>query len=256
MRKTLASIVAAFAFVLLALPAAAIDDITIPLTTVVRGAEGESFLLAEAPTGTDAGCEAVVSATAHNNESIHIGNDLIVASGGNQVVLSDVESATGKVTTASGTLVLGDTVTVTLVLGQADEGRPRSVFSGGMTVTVSCIPDETTTTTTTPETTTTTAPETTTTTEAITTTTSTTMPETTTTTVPPFTSSSVLGTTTTTLPVTTSSVLGTSTTTIPPVTGSTLPFTGPEDVAGMAMAGAALLVLGGAIMAATREQSA
>ena len=247
MRRTLASIVAAFALVLLALPAAAIDDITIPLTTVVRGAEGESFLLAEAPTGADAGCEAVVSATAHNNESIHIGNDLIVASGGNQVVLSDVESANGKVTTANGTLVLGDTITVTLVLGQADEGRPRSVFSGGMTVTVSCTPDETTTTT---------APETTTTTEAITTTTSTTLPETTTTTVPPVTSSSVLGTTTTTLPVTASSVLGTSTTTIPPVTGSTLPFTGPEDVAGMAMAGAALLVLGGAIMAATREQSA
>ncbi len=145
-RRTLASVVAAFAFVLLALPAVAIDDITIPLTTVVRGAEGESFLLAEVPTGGEAGCEAVVSATAHNNESVHLGNDLIVASGGNQVVLVDVESATGKVTTADGTLVLGDTITVTLVLGQADEGRPRSVFSGGATVTVSCIPEETTTT--------------------------------------------------------------------------------------------------------------
>jgi predicted extracellular nuclease len=254
-RRTLASIVAAFAFVLLALPAAAIDDITIPLTTVVRGAEGESFLLAEVATGSDAGCEADVWATAQNNESVHIGNDLIVSSGGGQVLLSDVESAIGKVTTANGTLVLGDTITVTLVLGQADEGRPRSVFSGGMTVTVSCIPDETTTTTTIPETTTTTAPETTTTTEAITTTT-TTLPETTTTTVPPFTSSSVLGTTTTTLPVTTSSVAGTSSTTVPPVTGSTLPFTGPEDVAGLAMAGTALLLLGGAIMAATREQNA
>jgi predicted extracellular nuclease len=253
-RKTLASIVAAFSLVMLALPAVAIDDITIPLTTVIRGAEGESFLLAEAPTGSDVGCEAAVSATAHNNESIHIGNDLIVASGGNQVVLADVESAVGKVTNANGTLVLGDTITVTLVLGQADEGRPRSVFSAGMTVTVSCIPDETTTTTTLPETTTT-VPETTTTTEAVTTTT-TTLPETTTTTVPPFTSSSVLGTTTTTLPVTTSSVLGTSTTTVPPVTGSTLPFTGPEDVAGLAMAGTALLVLGGAIVVATREQNA
>jgi hypothetical protein len=106
-RRTLASIVAAFAFVLLALPAAAIDDITIPLTTVVRGAEGESFLLAEVATGSDAGCEAVVSATAHNNESVHIGNNLIVASGGNQVVLADVESAVGKVTSANGTLVSG-----------------------------------------------------------------------------------------------------------------------------------------------------
>jgi hypothetical protein len=232
--------VATFGVVLMALPAVAMHDITIPLTTVVRGAEGDTFLLAEAPTGHDAGCEAVVSATAHNNESVHIGNNLIVASGGSQVVLADVESAIGKVTSAQGTLLLGDTVSVTLVLGQADEGRPRSVFSGGVTVTISCIPDETTTTTTIPETTTTT----------------TTIPETTTTTVPPSTSSSVLGTTTTTLPVTTSSVLATTTTTVPPVTGSTLPFTGPEDVAGLAMAGTALLVLGGAIVAATREQHA
>jgi hypothetical protein len=255
-RKSLAAFVTAFGLVLFALPAMASQEIIIPIDTVVRGAEGDLVVLATMPTGADAGCEATVTATADNNESVHFGNDLIVSSGADQVVLSDVESEVGKHTVAGSTLVLGDTISVTLRLGPADEGRPRSVFSGGITVIAACIPQETTTTTvetttTTVETTTTTAPSTTTTSVV---TTATTTPETTTTT-QPTSSTSVLGTSTTTLPPVASTVDST-TTTIPAVTESTLPFTGPEDLAGLAMAGGALIVLGGAVVAAMRQQSA
>lgn len=47
----------------------------------------------------------------------------------------------------------------------------------------------------------------------------------------------------------------TTTSTVPPVTGSTLPFTGaPVETAGVAMAAAALLVLGGGVLMAAREK--
>lgn len=245
MRRTLAAAIAAFGLFLFAVPAMAMDPISIPLTTVVRGDEGEAFVLAEVPTGTEAGCEADVVATAGNNPSVHVGNNLIVSSGDGSVTLADVEREPNAVTSASGTLTLGDTVTVTLVLGPADPGRPISVFSGGITVTITCVPVETTTTT---VSTTTTTEATTTTTEA----TTTTMPTTTTT--PP--STTIVPNTTTTPPPGVSSTVLTTTTTVPPVTGSTLPFTGPEDMGGWAMAGGALILLGSALVLALRQADA
>ncbi len=226
--------------VVFALPAGAVEPIVIPVDTVVRGAEGEVYVLAEVATGSDAGCEAEVSAVSENNPSVHIGNDLIIASGDDSVVIDDVEASPGLVLSADGTLLLSDTIVVMVRLGPADEGRPNSIFSGGVTVSVTCIPQETTTTT--EATTSSTEEETTTTTMA--TTTSTEGPRevtTTTTTTPP---PSVLGTSTTTLP---------SSTTVPPVSGSTLPFTGPDQLAGTALAGGALILLGLAMMAAVRE---
>ncbi len=225
--------------VVFALPAGAIGPIEIPVDTVVRGAEGDVHVLAEVATGSEAGCEAEVSAVSENNPSVHLGNDLIIASGDDSVVIADVEASPGLVLSADGTLLLSDTIVVMVRLGPADEGRPNSIFSGGVTVTVTCIPQETTTTT--EATTSSTEEETTTTTEATTTTTGAREVTTTTTTTPPPT---VLGTSTTTLP---------SSTTVPPVSGSTLPFTGPDQLAGTALAGGALILLGLAMMAAVRE---
>ncbi|MDH5294666.1 MAG: hypothetical protein OEW91_13360 [Acidimicrobiia bacterium] len=220
----------------LALPVLAMEPLVIPVDTVVRGAEGEVHRLAEIPTGSEAGCVADVHAMSANNESVHVGNDLIVSSGGASVIIPDVESAPGATIEADGTLTLGESITVDVRLGPADPGRPGSVFSGGVTVTIKCRPVETTTTT---EATTTTTEATTTTTEATTTTT-----EATTTTTEPTT------TTTATPP---SSVLGTSTTTLPPVTASTLPFTGAGDLVPIGLAGAATVLLGVALLLSARS---
>lgn len=215
----------------LALPAGAVEPIVIPTDTVVRGQEGEVHLLGEVSTGSEAGCEAEVSAMAHNNNSVHVDNTLIVASGGAQVVVPDVEAQPGIMVNADGALTLSDTITVMVQLGPADPGRPNSIFSGGVTVHVTCAPDTTSTTVAPTTTTTTTQP-----------TTTTTPPENNSaTTTPP----NVLGTSTTTLPG--------GSTTVPPVTGSTLPFTGPDRPIGTAMAGGSLLLLGLALMRAARE---
>jgi hypothetical protein len=225
------------AMMLFTLPAGAIEPIVISTDTVVRGSEGEIHVLVEVPTGDEAGCEAQVSATTHNNASVHVGNDLIVSSGDAAVVVSDVESAPGTAKSASGTLTLSDTLVVAVRLGPADEFRANSIFSGGVTVDVTCVA-VTTTTTTAEETTTTTARATTTSTRGDT------EQTTTTTTTPPPT---VFGSSTTTMPATTS---------VPPVSGSTLPFTGPDDLMGTAIAGGALLLLGVALMKAAREPQA
>lgn len=225
-----ATFMAIAAMMMFALPAGALEPIMISTDTVIRGAEGDVFVLAEVSTGDEAGCEAHVSVASHNNPSVHVGNDLIVSSGGGSVVVSDVESEPGVVKHADGTLTLGDTVVVSLRLGPPDEGRPNSIFSGGLTVDITCVPVETTTSTTQPTTTTVTTPPTS---GAVTTTTT-----------APSTSTSVLGTSTTTLPATTS---------VPPVSGSTLPFTGPGHLVGTGIAGAGLVLLGLALMMASRE---
>jgi hypothetical protein len=200
-------------------------SIGIPLDTVVRGAAGSEHVLASEEVPPDlVGSECRVAASAINQESIHPGNDLVISSNGDQLVLEDVEGEAFGERAVEGSLTLGVELTVTLVMG------PDGVFSAGMEVEVRCPTPETTTTTeptmttTTIDaaTTTTTAPETTTTvmvSETTTTTTETTVPETTTTMVPE--------TTTTTMPAATTT------------TDSTLPFTGVGSVtaAGVALVG-------------------
>jgi hypothetical protein len=227
------------------LPAFAATDISIPVDTIVRGNEGEITVLAQVSAADLAGCKATIEAVSHNNNSVHNGNDLLISSGGTTVVLADVEAVSLGSVTAGETLELGDTIVVSVRLGSPDAGRPMSVFSGGLTVQVTCAPVVTTTTTvastttSTDDTTTTTVSEETTTTDGPTTT----VVEQTTTTPP-----TVLGTSTTTLPD--------DSTTVPPVTGSTLPFTGPDDLAPMAVAGGAALLLGVALKRASREERA
>lgn len=95
------------------------EDSVIPLTTVSVPAEFQ---------GQD--CTAVSSG---NNSSIHPGNDLLVRSGGTEVVLPDVEAVAGPwVVNGVGTLVLGSEISVLLEMG------PDEFFSAGLVVTVDC----------------------------------------------------------------------------------------------------------------------
>lgn len=108
-------------------------EFSLPISTVVRSAEGSQTLLATVDVDPSAvGETASITAVAENQSSVHPGNDLVVASGGTEVVLEDVERAPGVETVADGTLTLGTTVTVTLVMG------PDEVFSAGITITIVC----------------------------------------------------------------------------------------------------------------------
>jgi LPXTG-motif cell wall-anchored protein len=129
----------------------------IPLDTVVRGAPGSEHLLAtEQVAPDDQGRECSVVVEGLNNESTHPNTDVLVRSGGSEVVALDVERVPDVRTEADGTIVLGTEISAFLRLG-AD-----GVFSGGLVVTFECAKPQPTTTTTTEKPTTTTVSTTTT----------------------------------------------------------------------------------------------
>ena len=184
------------------------------------------------------GQSCTVEALGNNNHSVHRDNNIVVSSV-NSVTLVDVEEFPNKDTMASGLLTMSDSVTFTLVMG------PDGVYSANFRVVFECQPEQTTTTTTVPETTTT-LPETTTTVPE----TTTTVPETTTTVPGSTTSTTVQVSTTSTVPDTTTTVVVGPTTTTP-TTSDTLPFTGVDSdqlaiVALLALgAGSGLVALSG-----------
>ncbi len=108
--------------------------ISIPVNTVIRGiGEGNTQELASENIDSETqGMDCRVVTFAENQGSVHPGNDLIVASGDNTVVLADVERAAGVTTEANQQLRLSDTVTVSLRMGEDD------VFSAGMDVYLKC----------------------------------------------------------------------------------------------------------------------
>ena len=231
--------------------------VDVELTTVVRGPEGSEHLLASQDVpAASRGRACSVRAVSHNQHSAHPGNDLVVASHGPAVVLRDVERAPFAVTVATGSLLLGPEVSVTLVMG------PDEVFSAGIVVELRCQPVETTTTTT-PETSTTdTTVQATTTSTAGTSTTdapTTTVPGETSTTGPSETTTTSMGDTTTTSGQTSTTGGSTSTSTPPQATStvsttpSTLPFTGVERN-GAALALTALAVGAAVVMLARRRR--
>ena len=116
-------------------------SLTIPLETVVFAPWFSNELLATEPVPTQfAGQSCEVAAISHNQESVHPESDLFVRSGGSEVVLLGVEDEPGGVVEASGQLVLGSEITVTLRLG------PDAVFSAGLDVVIDCAGQATTTT--------------------------------------------------------------------------------------------------------------
>ena len=117
--------------------------VEIPLGTVVRADPGAEVSLNSVAVPTElVGLECSVQSRSENNSSVHPGNDLVVTSGPESVVLSDVEGSAGKVTTATATVTLGDDIAVTLIMG------PDGVFSAGAraAIVLECIVPETTTT--------------------------------------------------------------------------------------------------------------
>ena len=116
-------------------PALAVDEIVIPVGTVVRAPEGSLTELASVRINPDdVGQTCLVTVTAENQSSVHPGNDLIIASNGSQVVAKDVEREPGAVTFATGLLTIPNIITVSLLMG------PDEVFSGGLVVTFDCTP--------------------------------------------------------------------------------------------------------------------
>jgi len=204
-------------------------SLTIPLETVVFAPWFSNELLATEPVPTQfAGQSCEVAAISHNQESVHPESDLFVRSGGSEVVLLGVEDEPGGVVEASGQLVLGSEITVTLRLG------PDAVFSAGLDVVIDCAGQATTTTI---EATTTTLAATTTTSE-VGSTSVTAPPEETTTTV----EDEVLGT------------VVTSTTVADEVEDlEVLPLTGSVDGAWAFLAGG-LLALGGILLVGSRRE--
>jgi uncharacterized repeat protein (TIGR01451 family) len=154
LKRILASLVTITALFVIGVPVASATAIEISLDTVVRADEGSTTVLATTDTPPDLiGMSCVGVAEAINQPSVHPGNDLIVASGDDSLVLKDVEREPNAVTTAEALLTLGPTVTVSLRMG-SDE-----IFSGGIVFTIGeCTPSVTTTT---EPSTTTTAPTTT-----------------------------------------------------------------------------------------------
>jgi LPXTG-motif cell wall-anchored protein len=120
----------------------AADIITIPASGVVRGEPGSTINVTTAAVPDDyVGADCVARVTGANNESVHQGNDLIVASGATSGVVADFESVASASVNASLPLTLGDTVTVSVRLGESSR-----ISSGGLTVVVDCTSTTVTTT--------------------------------------------------------------------------------------------------------------
>jgi hypothetical protein len=201
-------------------------SITIPLDTVVYIPYDSNRVLATEPVPQQfAGQSCSVSGISRNQDSVHPDNDLIVASGGSEVILENVEDEPGETLHAAGTLVLDSEVTVTLHMG------PDAVFSAGIDVIIDCAQVSPTTIATT-----TTAPAPTT--SEVVSTTVAPPPEETTTTA----ADEVLGT------VITSSTVATDIGDL-----EELPFTGPGDEA-LAFVAGGLLALGVILVVASRRE--
>lgn len=103
---------------------------TIPVTSYGSGAVGSEKVLAtkNVPNG-----EYKVHVAAENQGSIHPNTDMVVRSGNNTVVVTDIESVAFKKGTADGTLKVTDgKITVSVKFGK------DGVFSGGVTVSLTC----------------------------------------------------------------------------------------------------------------------
>ncbi len=136
MRRSSAGIVVALAMVglfLLPTVAMAATTIEVPIDSHVRGRNNsvhQLVTLAVEASLVGARCTAFVDT--QNQVSVHPDSDILVDSGGTQVVVPDVERESFGVIHGQGVLTLGDTVTVSVRLGTDRR------FSGGLTLTIDC----------------------------------------------------------------------------------------------------------------------
>jgi len=136
-----------------ALPSMASDgDITLPFQ-VLRGLEGSELVLYDGPMPVVGETCTVIARDAGNNTSIHPGNNLKLATGGNTILFEDVERDRNVSTPGSGPITPGQTGQVVLVFG------PDETYSADLVLEFTCESITTTTqatTTTVPDTTSTT----------------------------------------------------------------------------------------------------
>ena len=157
-RNTSCSLAGAAFAVIVASPiaAGAADILTIPVNGVSWGDPGSSQLVASAGVPADLiGKNCAVIGTSGNGSSVHPGNDLVIVSGDETIVISDFEDTGNAIHRVSSVRTLGSSVEVYLRFGQ------DGVSSGGVTVSIAdCVEPAPATTTTVPApvTTTTTVP--------------------------------------------------------------------------------------------------
>lgn len=225
---------------LTAAPASGAELISIPVDEIIFGREGEEILVASAdvpPELVGQSCE--MTGETVNQESVHLGNDLLIRLGDRTEELDNFEDERDIRYTFSSIADLPPRIEVYVRLG------PDGVSSGGFLISIQCEDDSTTTTTTTSSSTTTT------TTGGTAGTTTTTVPGSASTTSSGPTSS--LATTTLAPTSTTIQIAGPSTTSLPPggttsvTTPNQLAVTGTEVIAltwlGLALAALGVLAL-------------
>jgi hypothetical protein len=195
--------------------------------------------------GSTIGQTCLISATSTNGESVHVNSFAEIVTNGSATDVLGTEDGVNGVHVVDRMLEIGDTITILYHVGARALGEGPLGVSVNLTIGVTCQTEDTTTSTTVSSSTSTTAPQTTTVPDSSTS--STVPPITPPPTVPPATSTTApTGSTTTTNPTACCTPERPTTSTVPPVTSPpTLPYTGVSGVAGLGMAAAALIALGG-----------
>lgn len=108
--------------------------IELPVQEVYQtGDAGSSVAMGSADVDAEmVGRSCNVVATVTNQESVHTGNTLVVSSGDSSVSIAGIEDVAETVTTQGGTITLGNTVSVSVVLGE------DGATSLGSSLTVTC----------------------------------------------------------------------------------------------------------------------
>ena len=131
----LAAGVVALAVVAVAAPVSA-ETVEVDIgDVVVQGEAGSTQQIGSATVDAElVGRSCDLVATVTNQSSVHPQNKLVVASGGSTIEIPGIEAQAGGVTVQPGTLTLGETITVSVVLG------PSKISSLGSSLTVTCEP--------------------------------------------------------------------------------------------------------------------
>lgn len=112
------------------------QSIDVPIEQVVlQGTPGSTVEIGSTDVPADLvgrTCEITVAVV--NQESIHGGNKLIVASGDSSVEVDGIEDQAGSTTTVAGTITLGETLTASVFLAVDD------ISSLGSSLSVTCQP--------------------------------------------------------------------------------------------------------------------
>lgn len=146
LRRLLAAVAAVTMLMVWFAPVTIADAQSAVVSLVILHAdEGSTSQLAQFDVDAElVGLTCELTASVDNQKSVNIGNDVYVSTGGSQLVLTDVEAIAGHITSATSTVVAGDSVVFAVHMG------PGRVFSGKLAMNLDCqTPTDVVTTTTT-----------------------------------------------------------------------------------------------------------